>query len=98
MSELRYGCEKTLENETFDGAVWKVTESLRAEGFGVLTEIDVRQTLKKKLDVDFRRYVIFDACNPVLARRAFGRGAALVQAYLNVNGYCNKPFMTAIGL
>ena len=70
MSELRYGYEKTLENETFDGAVRKVTEALRTEGFGVLTEIDVRQTLKKKLDVDFRRYVIFGACNPTLARRA----------------------------
>jgi uncharacterized protein (DUF302 family) len=70
VSGLSYGYERTLENETFDGAVQKVTEALRAEGFGVLTEIDVRQTLKKKLDVDFRRYVIFGACNPTLARRA----------------------------
>ena len=50
MSGLSYGDEKTLENETFDGAVRKVTEALRTEGLGVLTEIDVRQTLKKKLD------------------------------------------------
>ena len=70
MSELSYGYEKTLENETFDGAVRKVTEALGTEGFGVLTEIDVRQTLRKKLDVDFRRYVIFGACNPILARQA----------------------------
>lgn len=70
MSELSYGYEKTLENETFDGAVRQVTEALKTEGFGVLTEIDVRQTLKKKLDVDFRRYVIFGACNPTLAKQA----------------------------
>ena len=70
MSELSYGYEKTLDSETFDGAVRKVTEALRTEGFGVLTEIDVRQTLRKKLDVDFRRYVIFGACNPTLARQA----------------------------
>jgi len=70
MSDLTYGYEKTLENETFDGAVRKITEALMTEGFGVLTEIDVRQTLKKKLDVDFRRYVIFGACNPTLAGRA----------------------------
>ena len=45
MSELSYGWERTLRNETFDGAVRKVTEAFRREGFGVLTEIDVRQTL-----------------------------------------------------
>ena len=70
MSALRYGYEKTLENETFNGTIRKVTEALRTEGFGVLTEIDVSQTLKKKLDVDFRRYVIFGACNPTLANQA----------------------------
>ena len=70
MSELSYRYEKTLENETFNGTIRKVTEALRTEGFGVLTEIDVSQTLKKKLDVDFRRYVIFGACNPTLANQA----------------------------
>ncbi len=70
MSELTYGFEKKLERATFEEAVQKVTDALQKEGFGVLTEIDIKNTLKKKLDVDFRRYLILGACNPHLARQA----------------------------
>lgn len=54
----------------FNKAIDKVTEALKGEGFGVLTEIDVKETLKKKLDVDFRKYKILGACNPHFAHQA----------------------------
>ena len=55
---------------TFNEAVDKVTEELKQEGFGVLTEIDVQATLKKKIDVDFQKYLILGACNPKYAHKA----------------------------
>ena len=63
------GMRKTLAIG-YDAALAKLPEALKSEGFGVLTEIDVRETLRAKLGVDFRRYKIFGACNPSLAHRA----------------------------
>lgn len=64
-----FGIRRTLDIG-FDEALARVPEALKAEGFGVLTEIDVQATLKKKLDVDFRRYRILGACNPPFAHQA----------------------------
>lgn len=55
---------------SFEEAIAKTTEELKKEGFGVLTEIDVKETLKKKLDVDFKKYKILGACNPGFAHKA----------------------------
>jgi uncharacterized protein (DUF302 family) len=69
MEETRYGLRVELPVD-YGQAVARVTDALKAQGFGVLTTIDVKQTLKQKLDRDFRQYVILGACNPPLADRA----------------------------
>jgi uncharacterized protein (DUF302 family) len=66
---MKYYFSKTIA-ESFDNAIQKVTEALKAEGFGILTEIDIKATLKKKLDVDFYNYKILGACNPPFAYKA----------------------------
>ena len=68
--EIRYALVKELPDMGYDDAVSRATECLADEGFGVLTEIDVKATLKKKLNVDFKRYIILGACNPELAHQA----------------------------
>ncbi len=66
---MSYYFSKTL-NKSFDEAIEAVTQALQEEGFGILTEIDVKETLKKKLDVNFRPYKILGACNPPFAHKA----------------------------
>ena len=66
---MEYYFSKTI-NDSFENAIVKVTEALKEEGFGILTEIDLKATLKKKLDVDFYNYTILGACNPSFAYKA----------------------------
>jgi uncharacterized protein (DUF302 family) len=67
--ETKYGIKRVV-NYTYEEAVVKITAALAEQGFGVLTEIDVKATLKKKIDQDFTKYVILGACNPGLAYEA----------------------------
>ncbi len=69
MEETKYGLRVAIPI-AYDEAVERATAALKDEGFGVLTTIDVKQTIRQKLDKDFRRYVILGACNPPLAHRA----------------------------
>ena len=69
MEEIEGYAFTTVLSTSYEDAISKVTDALKEEGFGVLTEIDVQATLKKKLGIDFRKYVILGACNPPYAYR-----------------------------
>ncbi|HEX8966417.1 MAG TPA: DUF302 domain-containing protein [Chloroflexota bacterium] len=98
----------TVLNASYDQAIERTRAALKDQGFGVLTEIDVKQTMKTKLDVDFRPYVILGACNPPLAHRALsadlGIGLLLpcnVVVYDNLDGTSTVEVMdpqAALGL
>ena len=66
---MKYYFNKIIKG-TFEEVIDKVTQGLKEEGFGILTEIDVKETLKKKLDIDFKKYRILGACNPPYAHKA----------------------------
>ena len=70
MKDTEYSMHRSLPGVAFDQALDVVTAALKEEGFGVLTTIDVAETLKTKIGADFRPYVILGACNPVLANQA----------------------------
>ena len=70
MEKVKQYAFSTVLGTSYEDAISKVTDALKEEGFGVLTEIDVKATLKKKLDKDFRKYVILGACNPPYAYRS----------------------------
>ncbi|MBZ0327967.1 MAG: DUF302 domain-containing protein [Altibacter sp.] len=67
---MSYYISTTLQNSSFDEAIERITAELKKEGFGILTEIDIKATLQKKLDVDFYNYKILGACNPPFAYKA----------------------------
>lgn len=77
MLEIEYGFTRTLKGVSYEAARQRIEAALKEEGFGVLTEIDVKATLKAKLNVDFPSYVILGACNPTLAHQALSTDAGV---------------------
>ena len=74
---MSYYFNQVLTNTSFEEAVERVTLDLKNEGFGIITEIDVKETFKKKIDVDFRKYKILGACNPHFAYKALSTEAKI---------------------
>ncbi len=70
---MNYYFNKVLKGRSFNEAIEQVTAELKTEGFGVLTEIDMQETLKNKIDVEFKKYKILGACNPHFAYKALQR-------------------------
>lgn len=67
---MSYYFSVTLEDVSFEEAIDKITKALKEEGFGILTNIDIKATMKEKLNIDFKKYKILGACNPPLAYKA----------------------------
>ena len=84
MSDPSYAFSKRLDGVSVEQALDRLADALKANGFGVLTKIDVQETLKKKIDVDFRPYVIIGACNPQLAYKAL-QGESFIGLLLPCN-------------
>jgi uncharacterized protein (DUF302 family) len=84
MQDPSYAFSKQLEGVSMEQALERVSEALKANGFGVLTKIDVKETLKGKIGVDFRPYVILGACNPKLAHKAL-QGEPMIGLLLPCN-------------
>lgn len=81
---MSYYFNKILKEKNFDAAIEQVTAELKKEGFGVLTQIDVQETLKNKIDVDFKKYKILGACNPHFAYKAL-QGEDKIGVFLPCN-------------
>lgn len=67
---MAYYFTKTLENTNFESAIQKITDALKEEGFGIISEIDFQAILKEKLNVDFKKYMVLQACNPPYAYKS----------------------------
>jgi uncharacterized protein (DUF302 family) len=92
------GIRATL-NLPYEQAVQQTTEALKAEGFGVLTQIDVKAVMKQKLDVDFRRYMILGACNPPFAHRSLSANldvGLMLPCNVTVYEEGNRSVVTAV--
>lgn len=96
MEKINYGFSKVVDLG-YEEAIEKVTEELKKEGFGILTEIDVKETLKEKLDVDFKPYKILGACNPPFAYKSLqAEGQIGLMLPCNVIVYVNDDNETIV--